>query len=52
MTENFVDDVARKSKNSQQDTRLEAETAKDYAEEIPNSTTLNKTKEKVKDALS
>ena len=52
MTDNFVDDAAKKMKNSQQDAKAEAETAKDHAEGKPSSETLNKAKEKVKDALS
>lgn len=52
MTDNFIDDAAKKLKNSQQDARAEAETAKDHAEGKPSSETLNKAKEKVKDALS
>ena len=52
MTDNFVDDVAKKMKNSQQDAKAEAQTAKDHAEGKPSSESLNKAKEKVKEALS
>ena len=52
MTDNFIDDAAKKLKNSQQDAKAEAETAQDHAEGKPSSETLNKAKEKVKDALS
>ena len=51
MTDNFIDDAAKKLKNSQQDAKAEAETAQDHAEGKPSSETLNKAKEKVKDAL-
>lgn len=52
MTDNFVDDAAKKMKNSQQDAKAEAETAQDHAEGKPSSENLNKAKEKVKDAFS
>ncbi|HET6588607.1 MAG: hypothetical protein AB7V56_03375 [Candidatus Nitrosocosmicus sp.] len=52
MTDNFIDDAAKKLKNSQQDAEAKAQTAKDHAEGKPSSETLNKAKEKVKDALS
>jgi hypothetical protein len=52
MTDNFVDDAAKKLKNSQQDAKAEVETAQDHAEGKPSSETLNKAKTKVKDALS
>ena len=32
MTDNFIDDAAKKLKNSQQDAKAEAETAQDHAE--------------------
>ena len=51
MTDNLIDDAAKKLKNSQQDAKAEAETAQDHAEGKPSSETLNKAKEKVKDAL-
>jgi hypothetical protein len=51
MTDNFIDDAAKKLKNSQQDAKAEAETAQDHAEGKPSSENLNKAKEKVKDAL-
>ena len=47
----ITDDAAKKMKNSQQDAKAEAETAQDHAEGKPSSETLNKAKEKVKDAL-
>ena len=52
MTDNFIDDAAKKLKSSQQDAKAEAETAQDHAEGKPSSETLNKAKEKVKDAFS
>ena len=52
MTDNFIDDAAKKLKNSQQDAKAEAETTQDHAEGKPSSETLNKAKEKVKDAFS
>jgi hypothetical protein len=52
MTDNPLDDAAKKMKNSQQDAKAEAETAQDHAEGKPSSETLNKAKEKVKDAFS
>ena len=51
MTDDFVDDAAKKMKNSQQDAEAKAETAKDHAEGKPSSETLNKAKVKIKDAL-
>ena len=51
MTDDIIDDAAKKMKNSQQDAKAEAETAQDHAEGKPSSETLNKAKEKVKDAL-
>ena len=42
MTDNFIDDAAKKLKNSQQDAKAEAETAQDHAEGKPSSETLNK----------
>lgn len=52
MTDNPLDDAAKKMKNSQQDAKAEAETAQDHAEGKPSSENLNKAKEKVKDAFS
>jgi ribosomal protein S21 len=52
MTDNPLDDAAKKLKNSQQDAKAEAETAQDHAEGKPSSENLNKAKEKVKDAFS
>jgi hypothetical protein len=51
MTDNIIDDVAKKMKNSSQDAEAEAETAKDHAEGKPSSETLNKAKVKIRDAL-
>ncbi|MDN5847003.1 MAG: hypothetical protein L0H53_12100 [Candidatus Nitrosocosmicus sp.] len=47
-----IDDAAKKTKDSQQEAKAEAETAQDHAEGKPSSETLNKAKEKVDDALS
>ncbi len=47
-----LDDAAKKLKNSQQDFNAKAETTGDHAEGKPSSETLNKAKEKVKDAFS
>lgn len=52
MTDNFVDDAAKKMKNAQQDAEAKAQTAEDHAEGKPSSETLNKAKVKVEDALS
>jgi hypothetical protein len=52
MTDNPLDEAAKKMKNSQQDAKAEAETAQNHAEGKPSSETLNKAKEKVKDAFS
>ena len=38
MTDNVIDDVAKKLKNSSQDAEAEAETAKDHAEGKDSST--------------
>ena len=51
MTDNVIDDVAKKMKNSQQDAEAEAQTAQDHAEGKPSSETLNKAKVKIRDAL-
>jgi hypothetical protein len=47
-----LDDAAKKMKNSQQDFSAKSETTADHAEGKPSSETLNKAKEKVKDAFS
>jgi len=51
MTDNVIDDVAKKMKNSQQDAEAETQTAQDHAEGKPSSETLNKAKVKIRDAL-
>ena len=51
MTDDFVDDAAKKMKNSQQESEAKAETAEDHDEGKPSSETLNKAKVKIKDAL-
>jgi hypothetical protein len=47
-----IDDATKKIKNTQQDYNAKAETAEDHVEGKPSSETLNKAKEKVKDAFS
>ena len=47
-----IDDLTKKMKNTAQDSRAKAETTEDDAEGKPSSETLNKAKEKVKDALT
>jgi hypothetical protein len=47
-----IDDATKKIKNTQQDANAKAETTEDHAEGKPSSETLNKAKEKVKDAFS
>ena len=47
-----VDDSVKEMKNTEQDLKAKAETTEDHAEGKPSSETLNKAKEKVKDALS
>jgi hypothetical protein len=47
-----IDDTTKKVKNAEQDVRAKAETTEDHAEGKPSSETLNKAKEKVKDALT
>ena len=47
-----IDDATKKVKNAEQDARAKAETTEDHAEGKPSSETLNKAKEKVKDAFS
>ena len=51
MTDDVIDDAAKKMKNAAQDAEAEAQTAKDHAEGKPSSETLNKAKVKIKDAL-
>jgi len=51
MTDNIIDDAAKKMKNASQDAEAKAETTKDHAEGKPSSETLNKAKVKIKDAL-
>ena len=51
MTDNIVDDAAKKMKNTAQDAEAKAETARDDAEGKPSSETLNKAKVKIRDAL-
>jgi vacuolar-type H+-ATPase subunit H len=46
-----IDDATKKVKNAEQDARAKAETTEDHAEGKPSSETLNKAKEKIKDAL-
>jgi hypothetical protein len=48
----IIDDATKKIKNTQQDSKAKAETAEDHAEGKPSSETLNKAKEKAKDALT
>jgi hypothetical protein len=45
-------DIAKKVKNAEQDADAKIQTEKDHAEGKPSSETLNKAKEKVKDALT
>jgi hypothetical protein len=45
------DKSVKKMKDSEQDARAKAETTEDHAEGKPSSETLNKAKEKIKDAL-
>lgn len=52
MTDNPMDDVAKKMKNSSQDAEAKSETAEDHAEGKPSSETLNKAKVKIKDAFN
>ena len=51
MTDNVIDDAAKKMKNASQDAEAKVETTKDHAEGKPSSETLNKAKVKVRDAL-
>lgn len=48
----IIDDVTKKVKNTEQDAKAKAKTTEDHAEGKPSSETLNKAKEKVKDALT
>ena len=52
MTDNIVDDAAKKLKNASQDAEAKAQTAQDHAEGKPSSETLNKAKVKTRDALT
>ena len=47
----ILDDATKKVKNAEQDARAKAQTTEDHAEGKPSSETLNKAKEKIKDAL-
>jgi hypothetical protein len=51
MTDNFIDDAAKKMKKASQDAEAKAQTTQDHAEGKPSSETLNKAKVKMKDAL-
>ena len=51
MTDNVIDDVAKKMKNTSQDAEAESQTAQDHAEGKPSSEKLNKAKVKIRDAL-
>ncbi len=48
----IIDDATKKVKNAEQDARAKGKTTEDHAEGKPSSETLNKAKEKVKDALT
>jgi vacuolar-type H+-ATPase subunit H len=48
----IIDDATKKVKNAEQDARAKIKTTEDHAEGKPSSETLNKAKEKVKDALT
>jgi len=47
-----LDKSVKKLKDAEQDVDAKAQTTKDHAEGKPSSETLNKAKEKVKDAFS
>ncbi len=47
-----IDNSVKKMKNAEQDVDAKAETTQDHAEGKPSSETLNKAKNKVKDALT
>jgi hypothetical protein len=47
-----IDDAVKKMKNNQQDSAAKAEATEVHDEGKPSSETLNKAKEKVKDAFS
>ncbi len=47
-----IDNSVKKMKNAEQDVDAKAETTEDHAEGKPSSETLNKAKNKVKDALT
>ncbi len=49
---NDIDNSVKKMKKAEQDIDAKAETTKDHAEGKPSSETLNKAKNKVKDALT
>ncbi len=49
---NDFDESVKKMKDAQQDVDAKSETAEDHAEGKPSSETLNKAKNKVKDALT
>ncbi len=49
---NDFDKSVKKMKDAQQDVDAKSETAEDHAEGKPSSETLNKAKNKVKDALT
>ena len=51
MTDNIIDDAAKKMKNSQQDFEAKAETAEGSRRRKTKYKTLNKAKVKIKDAL-
>ncbi len=51
MTDIF-DESIKKTKKASQDFKAKTETAKEHAKGKPSSETLNKAKEKLKDALS
>ena len=49
---NYMTDIAKKLKNTEQDAEAKMKTEKDHAEGIPSSETLNKAKVKTEDALT
>jgi hypothetical protein len=49
---NDFDKSVKKMKNAEQDVDAKAQTMEDHAEGKPSSETLNKAKEKIKDAFS
>jgi YD repeat-containing protein len=48
----IIDDVTKKVKDTEQDAKAKSQTTEYHAEGKPSSETLNKAKEKVKDAFS